>query len=140
NTMPVDLVAHVTVHRRFEGFGWPTVAVGKLLPAVVDPNTKQIAVEDSGEGYRFVVGGSGPLVDRGPELEAASRLFERWAGGRCLARLPPGTMCTPWPRCWLNSTACWTHYSGAVGGRCGSHRASRQRCQARAGLAPILAV
>ncbi len=82
NTLPVDLVEHVSVHRHFEGFGWPTIAVGKSLPAIVDPETKPIAAEPMGAGYRFVANGSGAFLDRGPELEAAALLFQHWTGRR----------------------------------------------------------
>lgn len=81
NTLPVDLVGHVTAHREFRGFGWPSLAVGALLPAVIDPRTESIAVQQSGSGFRFVIGGAGTLVDRTPELEAAAVLVERWTGG-----------------------------------------------------------
>jgi hypothetical protein len=80
NTMPVELVDNVTLHRDFVGFGWPSLAVGKLLPTRIDPDTAMIAAQKSGDTFRFVAATSGDLVDRTPELQAAAQFLDRWLG------------------------------------------------------------
>lgn len=84
NTMPVELVEHVSIHRDFRGFGWPSLTTGKLLPAAIDDRTEWIRAEPFGSGYRFVAGNASAageaIVDRTPELEAAARLVDRWTG------------------------------------------------------------
>lgn len=82
NTLPVPLCSHVTVHRGFLGFGWPTLAIGKILPASVDSRTQHLVAMASGNGFSFAVGQQGEPVDRTPELEAATTILNQWLGGR----------------------------------------------------------
>ena len=90
NTMPMDLVDHVTLHRRFLGFQWPGLAVGQFLPSRIDPDVKVIAVASLAGGFRFdettaaaTLGATGQsYVDRGPELDAAAQILDGWLGRR----------------------------------------------------------
>jgi hypothetical protein len=90
NSMPVDLVDHVILHRRFLGFQWPGLAVGRFLPSRIDPDAKVISVARVGGGFRFdettaaaTLGAMGQTyVDRGPELEAAAQILDGWLGRR----------------------------------------------------------
>ncbi|HEU5076273.1 MAG TPA: hypothetical protein VFU02_18900 [Polyangiaceae bacterium] len=82
NTLPVPLCSHVTLHRSFLGFGWPTLAIGKILPAMVDDRTQHLVAIPSGNGFSFGVGDQGEPVDRAPELEAATHVLDLWLGGR----------------------------------------------------------
>jgi hypothetical protein len=60
-SFPVTLMDQIRLHRDFQGFGTPSLAAGKLLPAELDPES----------------GGSSPVY-RGPELKAARQLLGRW--------------------------------------------------------------
>lgn len=64
--LPEALVSDISLHRDFRGFGAPSLAVGKLLPGEVDP--------DSHTGDKV----NGHEVYRGPELTAARQILDRW--------------------------------------------------------------
>ncbi|MFO0762617.1 MAG: hypothetical protein U0359_39625 [Byssovorax sp.] len=55
------VLTEVTLHRNFTGFGTPSLAVGKLLPSEIDPESHD-----------------DPEVDRSPELKAACAVLASW--------------------------------------------------------------
>lgn len=66
SNLPEELVRDITLHRDFRGFGAPSLAVGRLMPKEVDPDSH---TEEQGNG---------PKVYRGPELKAAREILDRW--------------------------------------------------------------
>ena len=64
NTLPVDLVNGIVLHRSFNGFGAATLACGHLLPSGLDPYTSTLQVQ-------------GRDVDRDPELQGALQVLRQ---------------------------------------------------------------
>ena len=61
-SFPMPLLSDIRLHRDFQGFGAPSLAVGTLLPKEVDPDSQ---------------GGDKSLY-RGPELRAAREVLQQW--------------------------------------------------------------
>lgn len=66
SNLPEELVRDITLHREFRGFGAPSLAVGRLLPEEVDPDSHTSELVNGHEVYR------------GPELVAAREILDRW--------------------------------------------------------------
>ncbi|APR75683.1 Hypothetical protein A7982_01029 [Minicystis rosea] len=64
--LPEALLHDITLHRDFRGFGTPSLAVGRLLPKEVDPDSHTGDVVNGHEVYR------------GPELRAAHEILDQW--------------------------------------------------------------
>jgi hypothetical protein len=64
--LPEALVRDITLHRDFRGFGAPSLAVGRLLPNEVDPDSHTDELVNGHEVYR------------GPEVKAAREILDTW--------------------------------------------------------------